>query len=218
MRARHESHSFALSRADKPKAKISRLARSIRRHSSSPRAIVIHETRSLRLLWQLCPPQFARTNSHLARLAGYRRADYAKRSSVTITIRWKCSEVLAGFAQRSHPAPLSLGWSFRRRGRLISGLASRASSPSPVTAFAPLSLSLSLSWPRFRKFAETVSSAWQVNQSLGIFRTPGLRADAAVPNDLFAAEISCRICDVARRQNEPFPMSPYLALGGYIGR
>lgn len=46
---------------------------------------------------------------------------------------------------------------------------------------------LPLSWPSFRKLAETVSSTWQVNQSLGISWTPCLRA--RVPNDLFAAEI-----------------------------
>jgi len=140
-------YSSVLSLADKPKPKISRSARSIRRHPSSPRAIVTHETRSLRLLWQLCPPQFARTNSHLARSAGYGRADYAKRSSVTITIRWKCSEGLAGFARAgiaslplpSPPLQLKLQTS---RG-VISGLAPRVR-PSP-RSLPSLSVCLSLS-------------------------------------------------------------------------
>lgn len=48
---------------------------------------------------------------------------------------------------------------------------------------------LAVSWPGFRKLAETVSSVWQVNQSLGISNGGPTR----VPSDLFAAEIPERI-------------------------
>jgi len=139
--------SSVLSLADKPKPKISRSARSIRRHPSSPRAIVIHETRSLRLLWQLCPPQFARTNSHLARSAGYRRADYAKRSSVTITIRWKCSEGLAGFARAGIASPPPLPSASAEASDVAGGdfRFGTASASFSVLASLPLCLSVCLS-------------------------------------------------------------------------
>jgi len=61
---------------------------------------------------------------------------------------------------------------------------------------------LPLSWPGFRKLAETVSSAWQVNQSLGISRMPGLRA--RVPSDLFAAEISFESVTWPAARMDPF--------------
>lgn len=155
---------------------------------SLPPAAIIYDEK-LASARQLYPSQLAKTDSHLARAAGNPRTDYAKRSNVTITIRWKCSGMLAGSrARRSYSflptSPLRpFRGSFRRRekgaGKVISGLAPRG--PSRIRGSF---------WPGFRKLAESVSSAWQVNQSLGISRTPGLRA--RVPSDLFAAEIPSR--------------------------
>lgn len=79
---------------------------------------------------QLYPPQFAKTDSHLARAAGSPRTDYAKRSNVTITIRWRCSGVLArlGGCERERrirsPPRLPLAELQTPRG-VISGLAPR---------------------------------------------------------------------------------------------
>lgn len=179
--------------------------------SLSPAAIIYDE--KLASARQLYPSQFAKTDSHLARAVGNPRTDYAKRSNVTITIRWKCSGMLAGSrARRSHsllPAfhpPPFLGklWTPREAGGEGDFRFGSARSFAHSGLFLA-GLQKTRGKRKLRLASESIT--WYL---------PNARPTRARSKRFVRCGDSFQICDVARRQNVPFLIAPHLASGRFI--